>query len=185
MYLLIDNYDSFTFNLYQVFAEYGVKIIVKRNDQITVSQIRDLAPEKIIISPGPKTPSEAGVSKKVIENFKNRTPILGICLGSQCIAEVCGGKTLPVGDIVHGLTSRIYHKNTRLFKGIENPFEGARYHSLISGELPEELEITANTEEDIPMALEHVRYPLMGLQFHPESFLTSEGKKIIKNFIEL
>lgn len=185
MYLLIDNYDSFTFNLFQLFAESGVNVTVRRNDQITLSQIRDLAPEKIIISPGPKTPEKAGISKKVIENFKSEIPILGVCLGSQCIAEVCGGKTLSVGKIVHGLTSRIYHKNTKLFKGVKNPFSGARYHSLISGDLPDELKITANTEEKIPMALEHISYPLMGLQFHPESFLTAEGKKIIRNFIRL
>lgn len=185
MYLIIDNYDSFTFNLYQIFAEYGLDILVKRNDKIKLEDIDRISPEKIIISPGPGRPEKSGVSKKVIEHFMRKIPILGVCLGSQCIAEVLGGVTIPVKKIVHGLTSPIYHKNTELFQGIDNPFPGARYHSLMSSSLPEDLKITAFTEDGIPMALEHLRYPLKGLQFHPESFLTPSGKKIIKNFISI
>lgn len=184
MYLLIDNYDSFTYNLYQAFAEQGVKMLVRRNDEITIDGIAALKPERIVISPGPKTPDTAGISNKVIVEFGGRTPILGICLGHQCIASVFGGKITQVKKIVHGKTSFVHHNEKGIFRGMPNPFPAARYHSLETVEVPSCLEITARTEDGVIMGFEHRKKPITGLQFHPESFLTEGGKRIIKNFIE-
>lgn len=185
MYLLIDNYDSFTYNLFQAFAKHGVKVLAERNDRLTLRKIERMEPEKMIVSPGPGRPDDAGISKLAIKHFMDRVPILGVCLGFQCIAEVLGGNTSPVPSIVHGMTSAIRHNSEGIFKGVKNPFEGARYHSLMS--MPDEnaARVTAFTDEGIPMALEHREYPLVGVQFHPESFMTEEGEKIIKNFINL
>lgn len=184
MYLLIDNYDSFTYNLYQMFAEQGIRILVKRNDKISLEEIVDLNPDKIIISPGPKTPDNAGISSTVIKKFAPDIPILGICLGHQCIAQVFGGEITRVSKLVHGKTSHVYHNGREIFKGIPNPFQGARYHSLEVVKTPDSLEITAWTKNKIVMALQHRQWPLTGLQFHPESFLTENGRKMIRNFIE-
>ncbi|MFH1553111.1 MAG: aminodeoxychorismate/anthranilate synthase component II [Candidatus Omnitrophota bacterium] len=185
MYLLIDNYDSFTYNLYQIFAEQGAKLLVKRNDKITIEEIAELKPDKIIISPGPKTPREAGISNEVIKKFFHSVPILGICLGHQCIATAFGGKISQVEKLVHGRTSPVHHKSKGIFEGIVSPFPGARYHSLKAIDMPPCLEVTAWTDDEIIMGLKHRERPVIGLQFHPESFLTENGRKIIKNFIEL
>jgi anthranilate synthase/aminodeoxychorismate synthase-like glutamine amidotransferase len=183
MYLLIDNYDSFTYNLYQVFAGEGVDIIVKRNDEIAISEIKNLSPEKIIISPGPKTPAEAGISNEVIGSIGQHTPILGICLGHQCIVSFFGGTLTRISTIVHGKTSPIYHKGTGIFKGLPDPFDGARYHSLETVDIPACLETTAWTEKGVVMGIRHKEFPITGLQFHPESFMTNSGNKLLKNFI--
>ncbi len=185
MYLLIDNYDSFTYNLYQAFAENGVRLIVKRNDEIGTREVEALNPDKIIISPGPKTPDDAGISNEMIKNFSGRVPILGICLGHQCIVSAFGGRVSRVSTIVHGKTSPVHHNADGIFEGVPNPFMGARYHSLETLDIPSCLEITARTEENVIMGVRHRSFPVMGLQFHPESFLTESGKKIITNFIEM
>ena len=185
MYLLIDNYDSFTYNLYQAFAEEGINLLIKRNDEITLKEIELLRPEKIIISPGPKTPKEAGISVNVIKQFWDTTPILGICLGHQCIAKAFGGKISRIRKIVHGKTTLIHHNNKGIFKNMPNPFPGARYHSLITPTLPDSLMVTARTKNKIIMGIQHKTKPVIGLQFHPESFLTKKGTILIKNFINL
>jgi anthranilate synthase/aminodeoxychorismate synthase-like glutamine amidotransferase len=184
MYLLIDNYDSFTYNIYQAFAAQGVSLLVKRNDDITINGIEALNPDKIIISPGPKTPAAAGVSNEIIKKFAGEIPILGICLGHQCIVQVFGGKISHVPEIVHGKTSPIHHDGKGIFRGIPTPFLGARYHSLDVGEIPSCLEITARTEDDVIMGVRHRDLPVEGVQFHPESFLTENGNEMITNFIE-
>ncbi|MFH1877748.1 MAG: aminodeoxychorismate/anthranilate synthase component II [Candidatus Omnitrophota bacterium] len=184
MYLLIDNYDSFTYNLFQYFAEQGVSMLVRRNDRISVEEITALAPDKIIISPGPKTPAEAGISNEVIRIFgPKRVPILGICLGHQCIADVFGGRISRVKKILHGKTSPVYHNGKGIFKNMPNPFNAARYHSLETSGLPPCLEITAWTGDNVIMGIRHRDMPVEGLQFHPESFLTGNGKVLISNFI--
>ncbi|OQA91751.1 MAG: Aminodeoxychorismate synthase component 2 [Elusimicrobia bacterium ADurb.Bin231] len=190
MYIIIDNYDSFTYNLYQAFAKQNVKVLVFRNDAIDVSGIANLHPEKIIISPGPKTPYAAGISNDVVKSFYRTIPILGICLGFQCIGVVFNGRLKKVGKIVHGKSTVIQHNNSRLFQGVPNPILVARYHSLMidTSEMNKEFEFTAYTKEgnkDICMGIEHKRYPLYGLLFHPESFLTEYGDRIIKNFISI
>ncbi|RKY41919.1 MAG: anthranilate/aminodeoxychorismate synthase component II [Candidatus Makaraimicrobium thalassicum] len=185
MYLLIDNYDSFTYNLYQIFAEQGVQLVVKRNDRISIQETASLKPDKIIISPGPKTPDDAGVSNEIIKRFGSGIPILGICLGHQCIAAAFGGRISRVSKIVHGKTSAVYHNGGGIFKDIPSPFPAARYHSLKTVDIPPCLEVTARTGDNIIMGIEHRDLPITGLQFHPESFLTENGRKIIKNFIEL
>lgn len=185
MYLLIDNYDSFVYNLYQCFAREKIKLLVKRNDAITIDEIKKLKPEKIIISPGPKTPQEAGISNEVVRVFGKNTPILGVCLGHQCIAQVYGGKVVKVGKIVHGKTSLVYHDNKWLLKGVKNPFLAARYHSLKTIDLPKDLLVTSFTKDGIIMGIKHKIFPVYGLQFHPESFLTQPGQKIIRNFIKI
>lgn len=185
MYLLIDNYDSFTYNLFQIFAEQGVDLLIRRNDRISIREISDLNPEKIVISPGPKTPSEAGISNDVIRTFGGDIPILGICLGHQCISEVFGGKIVRVEKIVHGKTSRVIHNGKGVFRDIPSPFHVARYHSLQTVDIPEVLEVTAKTEDNIIMGIQHKEKPITGLQFHPESFLSEYGKEIINNFINI
>lgn len=185
MILVIDNYDSFTFNLVQYFGELGEKLSVFRNDKITLEDIARLNAEKIVISPGPGRPQDAGISCALIRRFYREVPILGICLGHQCIAEVFGGKVVQAKKLMHGKTSLIYHRGQAIFKGIKNPFIATRYHSLIVQRkgLPGSLEIIAETKEREIMGLKHRSLPVWGLQFHPESILTTEGKKILKNFI--
>lgn len=187
MILIIDNYDSFTYNLVQYLGELGGNLQVYRNDKITVDEIKRLGPYHIVISPGPKWPQEAGISEDVIRAFSGRVPILGVCLGHQCIGEVFGGKVVLARKLMHGKTSLVYHNQKTIFKGIQNPFEATRYHSLLveRENLPDCLEITAETKEKEIMGLKHKKLPVWGVQFHPESILTSEGKKILANFLNI
>ena len=185
--LMIDNYDSFTFNLVQYLGILGENIKVRRNDKITVEEIRKMSPSKIVISPGPGRPEDAGMSKEIIKELHKEIPILGVCLGHQCIGEVFGAEVINSGVVIHGKTSMIYHDGKSIFTGIKNPFEAARYHSLIlkKDTVPPILEITARTEDGIVMGVRHKNYRLEGIQFHPESFLTPVGLEILKNFINL
>ncbi|HWB61534.1 MAG TPA: aminodeoxychorismate/anthranilate synthase component II [Chthoniobacteraceae bacterium] len=187
MLLVIDNYDSFTYNLVQYFGELGANILVKRNDEITLDEIRTLKPERICISPGPCTPKEAGISNDVIRTFGESTPILGVCLGHQCMGDVFGGEVVRAGRLMHGKTSPIIHNGEGVFAGLPNPFEATRYHSLLVRRetFPANLEITAETAEKEVMGLRHRKFPLHGVQFHPESILTLEGKKLLQNFLNL
>ena len=186
MLLVIDNYDSFTYNLVQYFGELGADMLVKRNDEITLDEIAALQPERICISPGPCTPNEAGISCDVIRKFGQSTPLLGVCLGHQSIGQVFGGDVVRAGRLMHGKTSPILHNNQGVFAGLPSPFEATRYHSLLVKRetFPAALEITAWTAEDEIMGLRHREYPIQGVQFHPESILTLEGKKLLKNFLE-
>ena len=185
MILMIDNYDSFTYNLVQYLGELGANLVVHRNDKITLDQIEDLAPEKIVISPGPCTPREAGISCDLIRQFAGRVPLLGVCLGHQCIGDVFGGDVVRAGRLMHGKTSLIHHNGEQIFDNLDNPFEATRYHSLIVKKetLPDCLELTAWTAQDEIMGFRHKDYPIWGVQFHPESILTVEGKKLLKNFL--
>ena len=185
MILIIDNYDSFTYNLVQYLGELGANLVVHRNNKITLDQIEALAPEKIVISPGPCTPREAGISCDLIRHFAGRVPLLGVCLGHQCIGDVFGGDVVRAGRLMHGKTSMIYHNGEQIFDDLENPFEATRYHSLIVKKetLPDCFELTAWTDQDEIMGLRHKNYPIWGVQFHPESILTVEGKKLLKNFL--
>ncbi|OGW75469.1 MAG: anthranilate/aminodeoxychorismate synthase component II [Omnitrophica bacterium RBG_13_46_9] len=187
MVLVIDNYDSFTYNLVQYLGELGEEPSVFRNDKITLSRIKRIGPSRIIISPGPGTPRDAGISNAVIREFSCKIPILGVCLGHQCIGEVFGGKVVRAGRIMHGKTSMIYHRQNGIFKDVKNPFEATRYHSLIveRRSLPKTLEIIAQTKEKEIMGIKHRKFPTWGVQFHPESILTSEGKKILYNFLRM
>ncbi|MBI5207701.1 MAG: aminodeoxychorismate/anthranilate synthase component II [Candidatus Firestonebacteria bacterium] len=186
MILVIDNYDSFTYNLVQYLGELGCDLEVYRNDKISIKGIKKLQPEKIVISPGPCTPLEAGISNEVIKSFGEKIPILGVCLGHQCIGYVYGGDVIRADRLMHGKTSMIYHDGKTIFKGLENPFEATRYHSLIvkKASLPACLEISAWTKEGEIMGLRHKKYPIEGVQFHPESILTKEGKHLLKNFMQ-
>ncbi len=186
MILVIDNYDSFTYNLVQYLEGFGKEVKVFRNDQITLEKIEELSPLCIVISPGPGTPSKAGISVEVIKRFGKRIPILGVCLGHQAIAEAFGGKVVRAKRIMHGKTSLIYHDGRTIYRGIPNPFEAVRYHSLIveRESLPDELEISAWTDMDEIMGIRHKEYPIEGVQFHPESIMTQKGKEILKNFLE-
>ena len=186
MILMIDNYDSFTYyNLVQYLGELGADLVVHRNDKITLDQIEALAPEKIVISPGPCTPREAGISCDLIRHFAGRVPLLGVCLGHQCIGDVFGGDVVRAGRLMHGKTSMIHHNGEQIFDNLENPFEATRYHSLIVKKetLPDCFELTAWTDQDEIMGLRHKDYPIWGVQFHPESILTVEGKKLLNNFL--
>lgn len=185
MILVIDNYDSFTYNLVQYLGELGARIKVVRNDKATLRDIFNWNPTKIVISPGPGTPKDAGISNDVIREFAGEIPILGVCLGHQCIGEVFGGRVIRADRLMHGKTSLIYHNGKTIFRGLSNPFEATRYHSLIveRSSVPNCLEITAETKEEEIMGLKHKKYPIWGVQFHPESILTSEGKKLLKNFL--
>ncbi len=182
---ILDNYDSFTFNLVQYLGELGAQIEVARNDQLTPSEILDKRPDGIVISPGPCTPKEAGISMEVIRELGNKVPILGVCLGHQCLGQAYGGKVIRATEIMHGKVSVIHHDGSLLFEGVENPFTATRYHSLIveRSTLPECLEITAWTEDQTIMGLRHKALPVFGVQFHPESILTSAGKMILSNFL--
>ena len=187
MIVVIDNYDSFTYNLVQYFGEMHVNVRVFRNDAITVQEIETLAPDFIVISPGPGAPEEAGISKEVILQLGPRIPTLGICLGHQCLGEVYGGIVAGAPRLMHGKTSDIYHYGDELFSGLSSPFTATRYHSLIvnEGGLPDELEIIAFTRQGEIMGLRHREFPIYGLQFHPESILTEKGKTILKNFLTI
>jgi len=184
---MIDNYDSFTYNLVQYLSELGEELVVYRNDKIRLKDIEGLRPSRIVISPGPGRPREAGISINVIKRFSGRIPILGVCLGHQCIAEAFGGKVVPARKLMHGKTSMIYHAKRGIFKGIANPFEATRYHSLIvqKKSLPSSLQVTAWTKDKEIMALKHRRLQVWGVQFHPESILTKDGKKLLRNFINI
>ncbi len=187
MILVLDNYDSFTYNLVQYFGELGSELLVKRNDEVTLDEIRSLRPERICISPGPCTPNEAGISNEVIRHFGAGTPILGVCLGHQCIGQVFGGEVVRAERLMHGKTSPIEHNSEGVFAGLPNPFEATRYHSLLVRRetLPAILEITAETAEGEIMGLRHRDFPIHGVQFHPESILTVEGRRLLDNFRQL
>ena len=188
MILLIDNYDSFTYNLYQYLSELGAEVEVIRNDQATVEDIDVMAPERIVISPGPGTPKEAGVSVSVVRHFAGKTPVLGVCLGHQSIGEAFGGVVEGAGEILHGKTSMISHSGAGVFQGLPNPFEAIRYHSLAiqkEGFPSDELEVTAESDSGVIMGVRHKRYPLEGVQFHPESILTAVGKDLLRNFLAI
>ena len=192
MLLMIDNYDSFTYNLVQYLGELGEDVRVYRNDKISLEEIENLSPERIVISPGPCTPCESGISLDIMENLKEKYPILGVCLGHQCIGQAFGGRVVHAREIMHGKTSSIHHKNTDVFQGLDDPFTATRYHSLIVEEetLPEDLEVTAWTvnnqgDHDEIMGLRHKDLPIYGVQFHPESILTDSGHQLLKNFLTL
>ncbi len=187
MILVIDNYDSFTYNLVQYLGELGQKLEVFRNDKISVSDIERLAPTAIVISPGPGVPRDAGISNECVKNFYNKIPILGVCLGHQCIGYCFGAKIVRAKKLMHGKTSLINHHGKGIFKDIPSPFEATRYHSLIikPGTLPKELIVTAYTKDKEIMALRHKHFPVFGVQFHPESILTKYGKKLLSNFIKI
>jgi anthranilate synthase/aminodeoxychorismate synthase-like glutamine amidotransferase len=186
MLLLIDNYDSFTYNLYQYIAELGAEIEVRRNDEITLDEIASMQPDQIVISPGPCTPNEAGLSCRIIETFGPRFPTLGVCLGHQAIGQVYGRRIIRAPEPMHGKTSLMYHDGKGVFRGLPEPFEANRYHSLIveDSTLPDELEVTARTEDGLIMGLRHHTYPVEGVQFHPESIMTSVGKDLLRNFLQ-
>ena len=187
MILVIDNYDSFTYNLVQFLGELGAEIEVARNDKISLDEIRALAPQQIVISPGPGTPDDGGISLQVIRELGPTTPVLGVCLGNQCIGQACGGVVTRAGRLMHGKTSMIHHKGDPIFAGIDNPFVATRYHSLIVEQetLPEALDIIAWTDRGEIMGLRHREQPLVGLQFHPESILTADGPQILQNFLDM
>ena len=185
MVLVIDNYDSFTYNLVQYFGQLGCEVEVRRNDQVSLEAIRSLAPERICISPGPGRPEQAGLCNKVVQDLGHSIPILGVCLGQQCIGAAFGAEIVPAARLMHGKTSQVLHNGSGVFTGVANPFEAMRYHSLIVRRetLPDCLEITAETDEGEIMGLQHREFPIHGVQFHPESILTSEGLKLIQNFL--
>lgn len=185
MILVIDNYDSFTYNLVQQLGELGCDVRVFRNDKKNLNRVKRIDPSHVVISPGPCTPKESGISKDVIRYFTGKLPLLGVCLGHQAIAEVFGGEVILADKPVHGKTSEIFHNNKDIFKRLKKPFIATRYHSLIVNKnLPDCLELTAWNKESIVMGMKHKDYDIFGVQFHPESFLTTEGKKLIKNFIK-
>ncbi len=189
MLLMIDNYDSFTYNVVQYLAELGEDVVVHRNDEISLQEIHDLKPAKIVLSPGPCTPDEAGISMDVVQEFGTNTPLLGICLGHQSIGQVFGGSVVRAREVMHGKTSDIHHSGQGVFKGLDQPFIATRYHSLIlaTNDLPDCLEITAWTERDSQrdevMGVRHKTLPIEGVQFHPESILTNSGHQLLNNFL--
>ena len=186
MVLLIDNYDSFTYNLFHYLSELGVEVKVCLNDKITLAEIESLRPEKIVISPGPCTPKEAGISCDVIRRFGAKTPILGVCLGHQSIGAAFGGEIVRAPTLMHGKLSEILHDSRTIFQSLKNPFSGMRYHSLVidPNSLPSELGVSARTSDRVIMGVRHRTYPIEGVQFHPESILSEEGKKLLKNFLD-
>lgn len=185
--LLIDNYDSFTYNLYQMLRVLGADVIVRRNDELSLDHVGRLSPTHLVISPGPGRPEQAGLSCAVIEGFYNKIPILGVCLGHQCVAHVFGGRVRGAPRMMHGKTSAIHHDGRSIFRGVTNPFRATRYHSLIveRDELPDLLEVSASTAEGEIMGLRLKAFPVEGVQFHPESIMTPEGAKLISNFLQL
>jgi len=185
--LLLDNYDSFTYNLAQYLGELGCQVEVHRNDRISVEQIAQRKPDRIVISPGPCTPQEAGICVELVQKLAGKIPILGVCLGHQAIGAAFGGKIIRAPKLFHGKTSQIRHDGSGVFRGLPNPFTATRYHSLIveRKSLPRALQVTAETDDDIVMGMQHLEYPLMGVQFHPESVLTESGKQLLKNFLSL
>jgi anthranilate synthase/aminodeoxychorismate synthase-like glutamine amidotransferase len=185
MIVVIDNYDSFTYNLVQYLGELGADVRVFRNDCVTLDEVKRLAPSHIVISPGPGDPTDGGISNDVIQEFHREIPILGVCLGHQCIGHVFGGLVTRAPRLMHGKTSAVYHDGRGIFEGVPNPFEAGRYHSLIVKEpLPDELRVTAFTKEGEVMGVRHKAYPLEGVQFHPESVLTKFGRQILRNFLD-
>ena len=186
MILLIDNYDSFTYNLYQYLCELGAEVRVVRNDESTVEELDEMTPEKVVVSPGPCTPNEAGISMDVIRHFGTKLPVLGVCLGHQCIGQVYGAHVAGAGEIMHGKTSMISHDGKGVFEGLPDPFEAIRYHSLavMQDSVPEELEITAWSDSGVIMGLRHRSLPVEGVQFHPESIMTRTGHDLLRNFLE-
>ncbi len=187
MILMIDNYDSFTYNLVQYMGELGAELEVHRNDQISIDEIKQRNPRKIVISPGPCTPSKAGISKEVIKCFAGRIPMLGVCLGHQSVVEAFGGEIIKAGKLMHGKTSMISHDDKTIFKGLPNPFEATRYHSLVVNRdnLPDCFEVTAESDDGEIMGVRHKELTVEGVQFHPESILTLHGKDLLRNFIDL
>jgi anthranilate synthase/aminodeoxychorismate synthase-like glutamine amidotransferase len=191
MIFVLDNYDSFTYNLVQYLGELGAEVEVRRNDQVAVSDVALLHPERIVISPGPCTPSDAGISVALVRHFAGKVPVLGVCLGHQAIGEAFGGKIVRARNLMHGKTSRVQHDGKTIFGGLTSPMTATRYHSLVVSEdgLPEELEISANTidrdGERVIMGLRHRKFRVEGVQFHPESVLTDQGKKLVENFLAL
>ena len=191
MVFVLDNYDSFTYNLVQYLGELGAQVEVRRNDQVTIDQVDAMRPERIVVSPGPCTPHEAGISIELIRHFAGKTPVLGVCLGHQAIGEAFGGQVVRAPNLMHGKTSPVMHDNKTVFQGLPMPMTATRYHSLIVEEtnLPEDLEVSAwTTEKDgtrTIMGLRHRRYPVEGVQFHPESVLTDAGKKLVANFLTI
>ena len=187
MILLIDNYDSFTYNLYQYLCELGAEVRVVRNDQATLEDIAEMAPARIVVSPGPCTPEKAGISNDVVRRFGSTTPTLGVCLGHQCVGYAYGGTVGGAGEIMHGKMSLIHHDGKGLFADLPNPFEAIRYHSLAvyREDLPDDLEVTAWTDKGLIMGVRHKRHPVEGIQFHPESIMTKVGKNILANFLEM
>jgi anthranilate synthase/aminodeoxychorismate synthase-like glutamine amidotransferase len=185
MLLLIDNYDSFTYNLYQYLCELGAEVHVVRNDQVGVEEIEALGPERIVISPGPGTPKDAGISVEVVRHFAGRLPVLGVCLGHQCVGEAFGGVVEGAGEIMHGKLSAIHHDGRGVLRGVSDPFEAIRYHSLAVRRegLPERLEVSAWTERGVIMGLRHREHLVEGVQFHPESIMTGVGKDVLRNFL--
>ncbi len=192
MLLMIDNYDSFTYNLVQYFGELGEEILIYRNDKISIPEIEALSPERIVISPGPCTPNEAGISLELVEHFKGKLPLLGVCLGHQSIGQAFGGRIVHAKEIMHGKTSEVHHNNHDVFAGLDNPFTATRYHSLVVEQetLPDCFEVTAWTqteqgEVDEIMGVRHKEYAISGVQFHPESILTSYGHELLNNFLKI
>lgn len=187
MILLLDNYDSFTYNLYQYLSELGAQVLVKRNDELSVSDVAALAPEKIVISPGPCTPNEAGISVALIRELGAAVPLLGVCLGHQSIGAAYGGAVVRAPRVMHGKLSAIHHSGYGVFAGLPEPFQATRYHSLIvrRDDLPDCLEVTAWTADGLIMGLRHREYPVQGVQFHPESIMTEAGKDLLRNFLAL
>ena len=187
MLLMIDNYDSFTYNLYQYLSELGAEVVTVRNDQITLDEIDQMAPQGIVISPGPCTSKEAGISNEVIRRFGPTLPTLGVCLGQECVGEVYGAKVGQAGEIRHGKTSMVHHRGQGVLAGLPDPFEAIRYHSLVvyPESLPDCLEVTAWTDNGLVMGLRHKEYPVEGVQFHPESIMTPVGKDLLRNFLDM
>ena len=187
MLLLIDNYDSFTYNLFQYLSELGEEVVVVRNDKTTLDEIERMKPERIVVSPGPSTPQKAGISNDVIKHFGRRIPLLGVCLGHQCIGYSYGGVVGQAKQIMHGKSSQIYHNNDGVLAGLPNPFPAIRYHSLVVKKegLPDCLEVTAWTADGEIMGLRHRQHPVQGVQFHPESFMTEVGKDLLRNFLRM
>jgi anthranilate synthase/aminodeoxychorismate synthase-like glutamine amidotransferase len=191
MVFVLDNYDSFTYNLVQYLGELGAQVEVRRNDQVTISEIEELNPERIVVSPGPCTPHEAGISVELIRHFAGRVPILGVCLGHQAMGEAFGGKVVRASNVMHGKTSEVQHDGRTIFQELPSPMTATRYHSLIvsKDKLPRDLEVSATTKDrdgsEVIMGLRHRKYPVEGVQFHPESVLTSAGKKLVANFLDL
>jgi anthranilate synthase/aminodeoxychorismate synthase-like glutamine amidotransferase len=187
MLILLDNYDSFTYNLYQYLSELGEEVVVYRNDKLTVAEVAALGPERVVISPGPCTPTEAGISCDLIAHLAGKVPVLGVCLGHQALGQVFGGKVVRAARLMHGKTSPIHHDGKGLFAGVPNPFEAVRYHSLLveKASLPDCLEITAESDQGEIMGLRHKQYCVEGIQFHPESIMTAVGKDLLRNFLKM